>query len=310
MPTTTVWIGVDVCQAWLDIHELPSGHTARVANQPESIAELVTGWQIGSPLVVLEATGGLERGLVQALHVAQIAVAVVNPAQVRHFAKGFNKAKTDAIDAWLLAQFAAVVKPSPQVLVSASAQQLTELVRRRQQLVETNVAEKNRQGNAAAHLQAGISAHIAFLDQQITDLTAQIHTLSQTQADWRRKSTILQSVPGIGPITAVSCLAELPELGQLNDKQIARLVGVAPLNRDSGQYRGQRQIAGGRTAARCGLYMATMVAIRFNPVIATFFQRLSDRGKPFKVALIACLHKLLVIINAMIRDNQTWKTPD
>ena len=203
----------------------------------------------------------------------------------------------------------ALVKLKESVAVAATAQTLSDLVRRRAQLVQNQVAEKNRLSRAPASVRTDIEEHLQQLKDRITQLTEQIDQLTRQQPDGPRKFTILVSVAGIGPITAATCLAELPELGKLNDKQIARLVGVAPINHDSGKHRGKRMIQGGRTSVRCGLYMATLVATRFNPVIRTFYQRLVARGKCHNVALIACMRKLLVMINAMIRDDKTWVTP-
>jgi transposase len=209
----------------------------------------------------------------------------------------------------VIARFAQSVNLLPQARVAASAQQLSELMHCRQQLVEMQVAEKNRLSRAPKTVQADIEEHLNQLQQRLDALNLQIQTLGQQQGDWQRKDQILQSVKGIGPLTAALCLVELPELGTLNEKQIARLVGVAPINRDSGAHNGKRMIAGGRTRVRCGLYMATLVATRHNPVIRDFYQRLLAKGKPKLVALVACMRKLLVIINAMIRDNRLWQEP-
>jgi transposase len=310
MSETKIWIGIDVCQDWLDVSIRPSGVSGREANTALGIATLIQSWPTAGPvLVVVEASGGLERLLVAACHDAGIAVAIVNPRQVRDFAKGLGKAKTDQIDAAVLAHFGAVVAPSAQVPVATTAQTLSDWVRRRAQLVANQVAEKNRLSRAPATIRADIEEHLEQLKARIADLTEQIDALTQQQPNGPRKSTILLSVKGIGPITAALCLAELPELGQLSDKQIARLVGVAPMNHDSGKHRGKRMIQGGRTSVRCGLYMATWAAARHNPVIAAFYQRLMARGKCHKVALVACMRKLLVIINAMIRDDKTWESP-
>jgi transposase len=304
------WVGIDVSKAHLDVHVLPQGLAFQVSNNAAEIQTLIAQLQPLAPtLVALESTGGLERLVVAQLQAASIAVAVVNPRQVRGLATGLGKAKTDQLDAHVLAIFAQTVQPRPQPPVEAIAQQLSELVRRRRQLVEMQVAEKNRLSSAPSSVQADIEAHIEQIQQRVSDLNAQIQTLAKTQKTWQRKDKILQSVKGVGPVTAALCLAELPELGQLSDKQIARMVGVAPLNQDSGNYKGKRRIAGGRTAVRCGLYMATLVAVRHNPVIRAFYQRLLERGKLKKVALVACMRKLLVILNALIRTNTLWQAP-
>jgi transposase len=310
MSETTIWIGIDVCQAWLDVHQHPSGEYVREPNTETGIATLIGTWPTdGTVQVVAEATGGLERPLVAACHAAGIAITIVNPRRIRDFAKSQGKAKTDQIDAAMLAQFASISNLAPQVRVTTAAQTLSDLVRRRGQLVQQQAAEKNRLSRAPATVRADIEEHLAELKARIARLSTQIAAVTAQQADAPRKRLILLSVAGIGGITAALCLAELPELGQLNSKQIARLVGVAPINHDSGKHRGKRSIQGGRTSVRCGLYMATFVATRCNPVIRPFYQRLIARGKCHNVALIACMRKLLVIINAMIRDDQTWREP-
>jgi transposase len=310
MTLETVWVGIDVSQALLDIHVLPQGLILQQPNTEVGIQALITQLLPLSPtLVVVESTGGLERTLVSSLQVASIPVAIANPRKVKGFAIALGKAKTDTLDAQVIARFAQTVQPQPQPLVAPSAQLLSDLVRRRQQLVQMQVAEKNRLSRAAASVRADIKDHIQQMQQRIETLNQQIQSLAKQQHDWRRKDTILQSVKGIGKITAALCLAELPELGTLSDKQIARLVGVAPINHDSGKHKGKRMICGGRTTVRCGLYMATLVAIRHNPVIRAFYKRLLASGKLKKVALVACMRKLLVILNAMIRDNKTWQAP-
>jgi transposase len=212
-------------------------------------------------------------------------------------------------DAQLLAQYGRVLGLSPTVVCDEPTRHLADLVTRRRQLVEAQVAEKNRLTRAAQTIQPNIQAHIDYLDKQIDDLTEQIDALV-TQPQWQAKRAILVSFCGIGPVTASVCLAELPELGQLNEKQIARLVGVAPINRDSGQRRGKRQIEGGRARVRASLYRATIVAIRHNPVIQAFYERLLAKGKVKKVAITACLHKMLTILNAMVRDDKSWQPPE
>jgi transposase len=258
---------------------------------------------------VVESTGGLERTVVSGLQSATIPIAIANPRKVKGFATALGKAKTDKLDAEVIARFAQSVNLQPQPQIAASAQQLSDLMHRRQQLVEIQVAEKNRLARASKTVQADIEEHLKQLEQRIESLNEQIQHLGQQQADWQRKDQILQSVKGIGSVTAALCLVELPELGKLNEKQIARLVGVAPINHDSGQHKGKRMIAGGRTRVRCGLYMATLVATRHNPVIRDFYQRLLAKGKLKLVALVACMRKLLVILNAMIRDNTLWQAP-
>jgi transposase len=310
MTPEKTWIGIDVCQDRLDIYVLPQGLTLQQPNSEAGVQALIEQLPpTSSSLVVVESTGGLERTVVSGLQGASIPVAVVNPRKVKGFAIALGKAKTDQLDAQVLARFAKSVELKPQPKVTPHAQQLSELVRRRQQLVEMQVAEKNRLSRATEVVQNDLKDHIQQLQQRIEMLNEQIQSLAQQQEDWQRKDAILQSVKGIGKVTASLCLAELPELGTLSEKQIARLVGVAPMNHDSGKRQGKRMIAGGRTSVRCGLYMATLVGIRHNPVIRAFYERLLKTGKVKKVALVACMRKLLVILNAMIRDNKTWQAP-
>jgi transposase len=310
MTPEKAWVGIDVSQDQLDIYILPQGLTWQQPNTEIGIQKLVEHLRpLSVTLVVVESTGGLERALVSGLQAATMPVAIANPRKVKGFAVAIGKAKTDKLDAQVLARFAQSVELRPQSPVLPQAQQLSELVRRRQQLVEMQVAEKNRLSRAAEVVQTDIKDHLQQIQQRIETLNQQIQSLAQQQQDWQRKDTILQSVKGIGKVTAALCLAELPELGKLSDKQIARLVGVAPINHDSGKHKGKRLISGGRTTVRCGLYMATLVAIRHNPVIRAFYERLLASGKLKKVALVACMRKLLVILNAMIRDNKTWQAP-
>jgi len=310
MTPEKTWVGIDVSQDNLDIYVLPQGLTLQQSNNQVGIQALIEQLHPLSPtLVVVESTGGLERSLVAGLQAASIPVAIANPRKVKGFAVALGKAKTDKLDAEVIARFAQTVQPRTQPMVAASAQQLSDLVRRRQQWVEMQVAEKNRLSRASASVQTDIKAHIEQVQQRIEVLNEQIQSLAQQQRDWQRKDEILQSVKGIGKVTSALCLAELPELGTLSEKQIARLVGVAPINHDSGKHKGKRMISGGRTSVRCGLYMATLVAIRHNPVIQKFYERLLANGKLKKVALVACMRKLLVILNAMIRDNKSWQAP-
>jgi transposase len=303
------WVGVDVCQEWLDIYIRPLGQSDRQANSESGVQALISQLtKLPHPFVVVEATGGLERRLVAALQAAAIPVAVVNPRKVKAFSVALGLAKTDPLDARVIAHFGAATEPRPQSAVTTEAQQLSDLVRRRHQLVAMQVDEKNRLSRASQLMTADITEHVTQLQQRIEALNAQIQHLTEQPA-WQQKRVILGSFKGIGPVTAALCLAELPELGTLDEKQIARLVGIAPLNHDSGKNQGKRMIQGGRTAVRCGLYMATLVATQHNPVIRDFYQRLLAKGKVKKVALVACMRKLLVILNAMIRDHQTWRAP-
>ena len=301
------FVGIDVCQSYLDVHVAPLQKSYRLENNLCGVEELVTRLKAVAPeLVVLESTGGLERLVVGKLQAAQISVALVNPRKVRAYATALGKAKTDSLDALVLADFAKSIRPSPQQQIDESDQRLVDLVTRRRQLVEGRVAEKNRLSRAPKSVKEDIEDHIEYLDERIKMLDQEIKQLTQ-QSQFVDKQKILMSVPGMGPATSAVCLAELPELGTLTEKKIARLVGVAPINRDSGQYRGKRMIEGGRAHVRAALYMATLVATRHNPIIRQFFQRLLARGKLKKVALTACLRKLLIILNAMIRDSSLWR---
>jgi transposase len=310
MTLEKLWVGIDVCKASLDVYLLPHGVSTQVPNSEAGVHTLIEQLKATPPhLVTVESTGGLERSVVVGLQGAGIAVAIANPRRVKGFAFALGKAKTDTLDAQVIARYAQSVNLPAQALIDACAQQLSDLMHRRQQLVDIQVAEKNRLSRASIAIQADIKDHLEQLKQRIEAVNQQIQTLGHQQADWQRKDKILQSVKGIGKVTAALCLVELPELGKLSEKQIARLVGVAPLNHDSGKHQGKRMIAGGRTHVRCGLYMAALVATRHNPVIRDFYQRLLAKGKLKQVALVACMRKLLVILNAMIRDNKSWQAP-
>lgn len=310
MDIEKIWVGVDVCKEVLDVYVLPQGLLLQQPNTEIGVQTLIERLQpLSASLVVVESTGGLERTLVSGLQTAMIPVALANPRKVKGFATALGKAKTDRLDAEVIARFAEAIQPKAQPKVEAQSQQLSALVRRRQQLVEMQVAEKNRLCRASDAVKADIREHSEQLQKRIEALDEQIQVLAQKQSDWQRKREILSSVKGVGKVTSALCLAQLPELGKLSDKQIARLVGVAPINHDSGKHKGKRMIQGGRTSVRCGLYMATLVAIRHNQVIHDFYERLLAKGKLKKVALVACMRKLLVILNAMIRDNTTWQAP-
>ncbi|NJL37061.1 MAG: IS110 family transposase [Leptolyngbyaceae cyanobacterium RM2_2_4] len=310
MTPEKTWVGIDVSKASLDVYLLPQATSLQVPNTAAGVQLLIEQWSATPPhLVVVESTGGLERTLVEGLQQANIAVAIANPRKVKGFAIALGKAKTDKLDAQVIARFAQSIPLQPRAVVDAASQQLSELMHRRQQLVEIQVAEKNRLSRVAPTVRSNIEQHLQQLRQHLDNLDQQIQALGEQQADWQRKDQILQSVKGIGRVTAALCLVELPELGKLSEKQIARLVGVAPINHDSGKHQGKRMISGGRTRVRCGLYMATLVASRHNPVIRNFYQHLLARGKLKQVALVACMRKLLVILNAMMRDNKTWQPP-
>lgn len=304
------WIGIDVAKAQLDLSVHQGTHWRR-PNDEAGITQVVTDLNaLGPTLVVLEATGGYERAVTAALAEAGIPVAVVNPRQVRDFARATGVlAKTDELDARVLAHFAATVQPTPRTLADAEALELKELVARRRQVVGMLTAEKNRLPRTTKTVRARIKAHIAFLETELDEQNRDLDGLLQASPLWRTKEDLLRSVPGIGPTVAATLVAALPELGQLSRKEIAALVGVAPLNRDSGRSRGQRIVWGGRAEVRAALYMAALVAARHNPVIRALYQRLVDAGKPKKVALVACMRKLLLILNAILKTEQPWKEP-
>lgn len=307
------FIGIDVSKQQLEVAAHESDYQFRCANKVSAFGELIAELIAWRPrLIVLEATGGLETRVVSALHTAGLPVVVVNPRQVRDFARALGQlAKTDRLDARVLAHFAAAIKPPLRPIKAKEQQELDALIGRRGQLVEILADEKNRRASAASEtVREQIKEHIDWLEDRIAELDQQIKALLQTSPSWQVKDQILQSVPGIGPVASFSMLADLPELGTLNRQQISKLVGVAPLNRDSGQHRGTRHIYGGRAGLRRVLYMAALTASRHNAVLKEFYQRLRANHKPFKVAITACMRKLLSIINVMIRDNTTWKIKD
>jgi transposase len=250
----------------------------------------------------------MEIPLTSALATAGLPVVVVNPRQVRDFAKASGRlAKTDALDAQVLAQFAEVMRPQPRLLPDAETRALAALLTRRRQLVEMLTAEKNRLLSAASPIRKRVRAHISWLERELDRTNAELSEAIRHSPVWREKDDLLQSVPGVGPVLTSTLLASLPELGTLTNKQIAALVGVAPLNRDSGTLRGRRTVWGGRAQVRAVLYMGAMVAARFNPVIRVFYQRLQRAGKTKKVALTACMRKLLTILNAMLKHRTPWR---
>jgi transposase len=305
-----IYIGIDVSRLNLDIAVRPSGEQWRTGNDPDSIGHLVKRLQQLEPaLIVVEATGGLENLLVAELSLASLAVAVVNPRQTRDFAKASGRlAKTDQLDADNLAHFGQAVQPEPRQLPDEQTQALAALVRRRRQLVTMLTAERNRLRTAPQVTSERITRHIKWLESELADLDTDLNNQLYQAGPWQATAEILTSTPGVGPVTTCTLLAQLPELGHLNRKQIAALVGVAPLNNDSGQQRGRRTIWGGRAAVRATLYMATLSAVRHNPVIRAFYERLLQAGKPKKVALTAAMRKLLTILNAMVKNNSLWNS--
>jgi transposase len=305
-----VVVGIDVAKAWLDVAIRPSGDQRRVGNDAAGIAEAVAWLQaVGARVIVVEATGGYEALLVAELGVAALPVAVVNPRQVRDFAKATGRlAKTDRLDAQVLAHFGEAVRPTPRPLPDEEAQALAALVERRRQVVAMRTAEENRLGaTRVALVRDRIRAHLAWLEADLKEVDADLRRRLRASPLWREQDDLLQSVPGIGPIISLTLLADLPELGRLSHGQIAALVGVAPLNRDSGTLRGRRTVWGGRRAVRTALYMGTLRATRCNPVIQAFYERLLAAGKAKKVALVACMHKLLILLNAMLKHQTPWQ---
>jgi transposase len=305
------WVGIDISKRTLDVHIRPQGISFQVSNDESGIAELLKQlerFSIG--LIVLEATGGFQTLAARILWQAGLPTVVVNPRQVRDFAKATGRlAKTDQIDAQVLAHFADAIRPKVRPMTTEESQLLQELVTRRRQIVEMMTAEKSRRRMVSDSMAGEIDLHLDWLKQRLKAVNEEIEKQMEQNAQWQRTKTILTSVPGLGAVTAGVLMAELPELGSLESKRLSSLCGIAPFNRDSGQMRGKRMIGGGRASVRTALYMATLVATRYNPVIRDFYQRLLNRGKAKKVALIACAHKLLIILNAMVKCNHLWQAP-
>lgn len=302
-------VGIDVAKAALDVALHPSGETWRVSNDEAGIAPLVARLKALAPtVVVLEASGGLEWPVAAALGTAGLPVAVVNPRQVRDFAKATGRlAKTDRLDALVLARFGEAVRPEPRPLAEETTRAVEALLTRRRQVVDMLTAERNRRHTAPTVLHAELDEHIAWLRRRLAELDRALGNALQASPLWRARDDLLRSVKGVGPVLSSTLLLNLPELGQLDRKQLAALVGVAPLNRDSGTLRGKRTTWGGRAHVRAALYMGTLVASRFNPAIHAQYQRLLRAGKPKKVALVACMRKLLLILNALLRDGVRWQ---
>lgn len=304
-----IYVGIDVAKDRLDVAQRPETEAWWVTNDDQGIADLVARLKALRPvLVVLEATGGIELPLVGALAAALLPVVVVNPRQTREFARATGRlAKTDVIDAQVLARFAEAVRPALRPLPDAPTRQLGNLVTRRRQVIEMLTAEKNRLQTAAPSVCDHIKQHILWLERSLSDLDNDLGQAIHSSDIWRAQDDLLQSAPGVGPVLSTTLLGELPELGALNRKEIAALVGVAPLNRDSGRSRGRRTVWGGRSEVRAVLYMGALVATRHNPVIRAFYERLIAAGKPKKVALTACMRKLLIALNAMVRHQSPWR---
>jgi transposase len=306
------YVGIDVGKTWLDVALWGNNAVWRVSNDDEGVAEIMARVAaLGLQLIAVEATGGYEQLVVQTMLLNSLPVAVVNPTRVRALSKATGKlAKTDVIDARLIAEYAFKIQPETLAPKEAQEIRLNALVTRREQLVEMRTAEQNRLGTAHNSMQVDIREHIEWMNARIQELEVEINGLVDSLPEWRKQAERLDSIPGVGKITAVTVLAEMPELGQLNRQKIAALAGLAPFNRDSGQKRGKRRIFGGRKGIRRVLYMACLSATKCNPVIRSLYLRLTKKGKLFKVAITACMRKMLTIMNAMTRHQVNWRPPE
>lgn len=305
-----VFVGIDVSKDRLDVHVRPSCEAFVVARDGKGLEELIDRLTTLSPqLIAIEATGGFETIAAAAIAGAALPLAIINPAQVRHFAQAVGKrAKTDPIDAEVIARFAEAVKPEPRPLPDEQARLLAELVARRRQIIEMIVAERQREKRAEnSHVRKGILRHIRVLEKELPDIDDDIGTLVRSSPAWREKEDLLVTFPGVSNKLARTFLAEVPELGSLNRREIASLAGLAPFTRQSGRWKGKSMIGGGRAPLRTALYMAALSAIRCNPILKLFYQRLLSAGKPKMVALIAVARKILTILNAMLRERKQWQ---
>ena len=309
MEQESTYVGIDVAKAQVDVAVRPTGQTWTITYDDAGVQELVSQLKTLEPaLVLLEATGGLELPMVVALATAALPVVVVNPRQVRDFAKATGTlAKTDTLDAAVLAHFADAIRPDVRPLRDAETQVLASLVARRHQVVAMLVSEKNRLRRAISAVRPRVEAHIAWLEQELENLDQGLRQTLRQSPLWREKDDLLRTVPGVGEQLSFTLLAYLPELGTLDRRQVAALVGVAPFNRDSGTLRGKRTVWGGRARLRAVLYMGALVASQYNPVIRDFYRRLLAAGKPKKLALTACMRKLLVILNSMLKHRSPWR---
>ena len=302
------FVGIDVSKNRLDLAVRPSGETRKASNDLRGIGSLVEFLkQVKPAMVVMEGTGGMEAPLAAELMVSGIPVAVVNPRRIRDFARSSGKlAKTDTLDAQVLAHYGEVMELKPQPLPDAFTLEVKELAGRRRQVVEMLTSEKNRRSQASQRLRPQVEEHIRWLEADLKKLDQDLNDAIKSSPAWKEKDELLRSVPGVGPVMSMTLMCSLPELGRLNRCEIAALVGVAPFNRDSGAYRGQRRVSGGRKEVRSALYMGTLVATRFNPVVKAYYERLCAEGKPKKLALTACMRKLLVILNRMVHTQTHW----
>jgi transposase len=305
-----IFVGIDISKVWLDIAVHEREETHRVSNDDTGIAKLVEYMKEIKPrLIVLEPTGGFEMLVVAELTHVGLPVVVMNAKRVRDFARATGRlAKTDKLDAKVLAHFAAAIRPPLRSLRSEEEERLTALLTRRRQVVDMLTVEKNRWVTVRAKMRTDIETHIQWLSTNLEELNKEIEDFIESSPAWKEKDALLQSVPGVGPVTSATMLGMLPELGKLNRQEIAALVGVAPINKDSGKKQGKRRVYGGRADVRSVLFMAALAAKKFNPVIKKFYERLIKQGKLRKVALTACMRKLLVILNVMMRTNQPWRT--
>ena len=311
MDETGAWIGIDVAKGWLDVADTSEEQPWRVDNDAAGIATVVARVTAQAPqLIVLEPTGGLEMAVTAALLAAGLPVAVVNPAQVRAFAQASGqRAKTDTLDARVLARFAQRMQPPARPLPDATTQELRALLAWRRQLREMHTAELNRRPTMAPALRPELETHLGYLATHLAALDAALEQTIRASPAWQAKEALLCSIPGIGPVVARTLLAQVPELGTLTRQEAAALVGVAPLNRDSGRTQRPRSISGGRGGVRAMLSMAALTAARCDPTMRAYYERLAQHGKPTKVALVACMHKLLTIANAILRDGVPWRAP-
>jgi len=304
-----IFVGIDVSKAWLDIAVHESSVEFRVDNNSIGISDLIQRVKKLKPtLIVIEPTGGFEITVVAEMLGAELPVVVMNARRIRNFARATGQlAKTDKLDARVLAHFAAAIRPPLRALPNEEEVQLTALLTRRRQVVEMLTVEKNRLVTVRSKMRADIEAHVEWLKRSLNELDQEIEDFVKDSPVWKEKDALLQSVPGVGPVTSATLLGMLPELGKLNRQEIAALVGLAPINKDSGKKQGKRRVFGGRAAVRNVLYMCAMAAKKFNPVLAKFYEKLLKAGKEKKVALTACMRKLLVILNSMMRTNEPWR---
>ena len=306
-----IYVGIDVSKDRLDVHVRPNGEAFAVARDGKGLEELVTRLAACSPtLIAVEATGGFETIVAAALAGAELPLVVVNPAQIRHFAQAVGRrAKTDPIDAAVIARFIEAVRPTPRALPDQQARLLAELVSRRRQIIEMIVAERQREKRVEnVRVRKSLVRHIKVLEKELPEIDNDIDTLVRGSPVWRDKEELMISFPGVGNTLARTFLAEVPELGSLNRRQIASLAGLAPFTRQSGRWKGKSMIGGGRAALRAGLYMAALSASQHHPQLKTFYRRLLAAGKPKMVALIAVARKVLTILNAMLRDQKQWQS--